>query len=56
MSVIIILLIASITVASLFLIGFLWSIKSGQFDDDVSPSIRILFDEELTNNNKISNK
>ncbi len=56
MSVIIILLIASITVASLFLLGFLWSIKSGQFDDDIAPSIRILFDDELTKNKEILNK
>jgi cbb3-type cytochrome oxidase maturation protein len=45
MSVIIILLIASISIAALFLLGFLWSVKSGQYDDDVSPSIRILFDD-----------
>ncbi|MBS1653960.1 MAG: cbb3-type cytochrome oxidase assembly protein CcoS, partial [Bacteroidetes bacterium] len=38
MSVIIILLIASITVAGLFLVAFIWSVKSGQFEDDYSPS------------------
>lgn len=45
MSVIILLLIASITVAAIFLIAFLWSVKKGQFDDEVSPPVRILFDE-----------
>ncbi|MFY7963356.1 MAG: cbb3-type cytochrome oxidase assembly protein CcoS [Chitinophagaceae bacterium] len=45
MSVIIILLIVSISIAALFLLGFIWSVKSGQYDDDVSPSIRILFDD-----------
>ena len=45
MSVIIILLIASISIAALFLLGFIWSVKTGQYDDDVSPSIRILFDD-----------
>ena len=44
MSVIILLLIASISVAALFLAGFIWSVKTGQYDDEVSPSIRILFD------------
>jgi cbb3-type cytochrome oxidase maturation protein len=28
--------------------SFLWATKSGQFDDDYTPSVRILFDEELT--------
>ena len=46
MSVIIILLIASISVAGIFLIAFLWSVKSGQFEDDYSPSSRILFDDK----------
>ena len=46
MSVIIILLIASIAVAALFLIAFIWSVKSGQFEDDYSPANRILFDDK----------
>ena len=46
MSVIIVLLIASVTVASLFLAGFLWSVKSGQYDDEVSPPLRMLFDDK----------
>lgn len=46
MSVIIILLIASVSVASLFLLAFLWSVKSGQFEDDNSPASRILFDDK----------
>ncbi len=35
----------SIIVAVSFLAAFLWSVKSGQYDDDVTPSIRILFDD-----------
>ncbi|MEP7372757.1 MAG: cbb3-type cytochrome oxidase assembly protein CcoS [Chitinophagaceae bacterium] len=46
MSVIIILLIASISVAALFLVAFLWGVKTGQFEDNYSPSSRILFDDE----------
>ncbi|HET9057664.1 MAG TPA: cbb3-type cytochrome oxidase assembly protein CcoS [Chitinophagaceae bacterium] len=45
MSVIIVLLLASICVASLFLIAFIWSVKKGQFEDDYSPPRRILFDD-----------
>ncbi len=46
MSVIVVLLIASISVASLFLFAFLWSVKTGQYDDDQSPASRILFDDK----------
>lgn len=46
MSVILILLIASISVAGLFLAAFLWGVRSGQFEDDYSPASRILFDDK----------
>jgi cbb3-type cytochrome oxidase maturation protein len=46
MSVIIVLLIASVSVAIVFLVAFLWSVKSGQFEDDYSPASRILFDDK----------
>ncbi|MDY0103745.1 MAG: cbb3-type cytochrome oxidase assembly protein CcoS [Lentimicrobium sp.] len=46
MSVIVVLIGFSIMVAVGFLIAFLWAVRSGQYDDDVSPSVRILFDNE----------
>ena len=46
MSVVVVLIGFSIVVAVGFLIAFLWAVRSGQYDDDVSPSIRILFDNE----------
>ena len=46
MSVIILLLIASISVAAGFLGAFLWSVRSGQFEDDYSPASRILFEDK----------
>lgn len=46
MSVIAILLIASISVAGIFLLAFIWSIKTGQFDDEFSPPRRMLFDDK----------
>jgi cbb3-type cytochrome oxidase maturation protein len=52
MSVIIILLLASITVAAFFLIAFLWSIKKGQFDDEQSPPVRMLFDDAPISQNQ----
>lgn len=48
MSVIILLLIASISVAGLFLGAFIWSVKTGQYDDEESPSVRMLFDQQPT--------
>jgi len=46
MSVIFLLLTASILVAGLFLCAFLWSVKQGQFDDEKSPPVRMLFDDK----------
>jgi cbb3-type cytochrome oxidase maturation protein len=47
MSVLIILIIISVLVAGGFLIAFLWSVNSGQMEDDYTPSVRMLFDDEL---------
>lgn len=33
-------------VAGGFLIGFLWAVRKGQYDDHYSPSVRILFDDD----------
>ena len=46
MSVILLLILASLGVAVLFLLGFIWAVKSGQFDDTSTPSLRILADDE----------
>lgn len=35
----------SICVALVFLAAFLWSVRQGQFDDDYTPSVRMLFDD-----------
>ncbi len=43
MSVIVLLIIFSLIVAVIFLVAFIWAVKSGQFDDTYSPSVRILF-------------
>ncbi|SDG92732.1 cbb3-type cytochrome oxidase assembly protein CcoS [Psychroflexus sediminis] len=41
------LLAISILVALVFLGLFIFSVKKGQFDDDYTPSVRMLFDDEL---------
>ncbi len=36
----------SLFVALIFLGAYIWSVRSGQFDDKYTPSVRILFDDE----------
>ena len=39
--------------AALFFLGsFIWAIKNGQYDDDYTPSVRMLFDDEDFNEPK----
>ncbi|MCS7018677.1 MAG: cbb3-type cytochrome oxidase assembly protein CcoS [Cytophagales bacterium] len=47
MSVIFMLIGISISVALIFLGVFIWSVRNGQYDDSYTPSIRILFDDEV---------
>ncbi len=47
MSVIYILLAISIVVAVGFFIAFIMAVKSGQYDDSYTPSVRMLFEDEL---------
>jgi cbb3-type cytochrome oxidase maturation protein len=52
MSVIVLLIAVSVLVAGSFLAAFLWSVKNGQMDDDYTPSIRMLFDDEINTTKK----
>ena len=52
MAVIVLLILVSVLVAGGFLLAFLWSVKTGQMDDDYTPSVRILFEDS----NKIFKK
>lgn len=52
MGIIYIMLVVSLVVALFFLGSFLWAIKSGQYEDDYTPSVRILFEDELISNNQ----
>ncbi len=47
MSVIYVLLTISIIVAVIFFIAFIFSVKNGQYDDSYTPSVRMLFEDEL---------
>jgi cbb3-type cytochrome oxidase maturation protein len=47
MSVIYVLLTISIAVAIFFFVAFILAVRSGQFDDGYTPSVRMLFEDEL---------
>lgn len=52
MNVLYILIIISLLIALLFLGVFIYSVKKGQYDDDYTPSVRMLFDDELISEKK----
>lgn len=52
MSVIYILLTISIVVAVIFFFAFIYSVRRGQYDDSYTPSVRMLFEDELVKKEK----
>ena len=44
MSALFIMIGASLLIAIGFLIAFIWSVKTNQYEDDYTPSVRMLFD------------
>ena len=56
MSVIYFLISISIIVAVFFLVAFIKAVQSGQYDDDYTPSVRMLFDDEIINTTKNKNQ
>lgn len=55
MSVLIILILVSLVVALGFLAAFIWSVRAGQYEDDYTPSVRMLL-EDKTNSNTTNDK
>ncbi|MFN3938979.1 MAG: cbb3-type cytochrome oxidase assembly protein CcoS [Chitinophagales bacterium] len=55
MNIIFLLIGVSLFVAICFLIAFIWSVRSGQFDDDYTPSVRMLFEDNHTKKKPKSN-
>lgn len=49
MHTVIFLIIIGVIVAGGFLAAFVWAVRSGQYDDDYSPAVRILFDDKIEN-------
>ena len=52
MNIIFMLIAASLVIAILFFILFVKSVKSGQYDDVYTPSVRMLFEDELVKQKK----
>ena len=46
MEIIIVLIFISIIMATIFLVAFIWNVKSGQYDDTYGPSVRMLFEDK----------
>jgi cbb3-type cytochrome oxidase maturation protein len=51
---------ASLLIALVFLFAFLWSVRSGQMDDTITPAMRILFEDSVhessENKSKVESK
>lgn len=53
MSILFLMIVCSVSLASIFLGLFIYSTHKGQFDEGESPAVRMLMDDEL---NKVENK
>ncbi len=56
MNIIYLLLGISVCVALIFFIAFIVSVKKGQYDDVYTPSVRMLFEDELVKPNQVKNQ
>ncbi len=56
MKIMLLLILISLLLAAGFLLAYLRAVRDGQFDDDYTPAVRILFDDEdhLTNDETIT--
>jgi len=55
MNIIYMLLGISVVVALIFFVAFIISVKKGQYDDVYTPSVRMLFEDELVKPNQVKN-
>lgn len=56
MIVIFLLIPLSIVTAAVFLMGFIWAVRSGQYEDTCTPSLRPLMDDNPSNSNQKANE
>lgn len=55
MEIIYMLLAISVCVAIVFFVAFIITVKRGQYDDVYTPSVRMLFDDEVVKEKEIKN-
>lgn len=55
MNIILYLIIISLVVAGGFLAAFFWAVSDGQYDDEYTPSVRILLEDDMIDNNDKTN-
>jgi cbb3-type cytochrome oxidase maturation protein len=55
MQIIYLLIFFSLLVATGFLVAFFWATRNGQFDDNYTPSVRILFDDSTDKKEETEN-
>lgn len=49
-------IVCSVSLAAIFLVVFIVYARKGQFEDDESPAVRILFDDEVKEKDETGNK
>lgn len=47
MQIIVFLIVISLIIAGGFLFAFFWAVKDGQYEDDYTPSMRILLEDDM---------
>lgn len=52
MTILVLLIAISLTIALIFLGVFIWSLKNGQYDDTYTPSVRMLFEDKKSDEKK----
>jgi cbb3-type cytochrome oxidase maturation protein len=56
MSVVLILVVVSVVMASAFLTAFVWAVRNGQYEDTCTPAMRVLLDDgEIRMKKKLPN-
>lgn len=50
MEILYLMILCSVSLAVIFLVIFIIGAKKGQFEDDESPAVRVLFDSEIKEN------
>jgi cbb3-type cytochrome oxidase maturation protein len=48
MSVVIVLILASLTIGLIFLGAFVWAVRCGQYEDTLTPALRVLAEDDFT--------